>query len=181
VVIAEDAPKADESASLELISFGSSEYARVLLGGLWGQPPALDLDAESDLHTLLQVLADRQLVRSARDIGDGGIAVALAQAGFAHGVGAIVEQEQALMLHPLFGLFAEPASTVPLSADPSQIPAIEEMADEYGFFAARMGTTGGDRLTISVYGDTFVSAPLEDLRKPWAAALESNLHGEVLA
>jgi phosphoribosylformylglycinamidine synthase len=181
VVIAEDAPKADHSFSPEIASFGSSEYARAILGGLWGQPPALDLDAEADLHTLLQILADRQLLRSARDIADGGIAVALAQAAFPHAIGAAVEQEQALMAHPLFGLFAEPASTVLLSTDPSQVEALENLADEYGFFAARIGSTGGDRLEISVYGDTFVSASLDELRKPWATALESTLHGEVPA
>ena len=55
-------------------------------------------------------------MRSARDISDGGIAVALAQAAFPLGIGAEVEQEQSLMVHPLFGLFAEPASTVFVTA-----------------------------------------------------------------
>src|ERR1017187_10270244 len=49
----------------ELIVFVSSEYAKVILGGVWGQPPPLDLDAESDLHTLFQILAARELVSSA--------------------------------------------------------------------------------------------------------------------
>jgi phosphoribosylformylglycinamidine (FGAM) synthase-like enzyme len=181
VVIAEDAPVAHAASSPELVAFGSSEYAKVILNGVWGQPPPLDLDAESDLHTLLQLLAERQLVHSARDVSDGGIAVALAQAGFAHSVGATVEQEQSLMVHPLFGLYAEPASTVLISADPSQVAAIEELADEYSFYAARIGTTGGDRLEISVYGNTFISAPLSELRKTWADALEATLHGEVMA
>ncbi len=44
------------SATAELAAFGSSEYAKVVLGGIWGQPPPLDLDAEADLHTLLAVL-----------------------------------------------------------------------------------------------------------------------------
>ncbi len=181
VIIAEDAPKAFESVNPDLTAFGSSEYARVILKGLWGRPPALDLDAEADLHSILQILADRQQVSSARDISDGGIATALAQAGFAHGIGATVEQEQSLMVHPLFGLFAEPASTVFVTCEPGQVAAIEELADEYGYYAARIGTTGGDRLNISVYGDTFISAPIEELRQPWASALEANLHGEVLA
>ena len=51
-------------------------------------------------------------MHSARDVSDGGIAVALAQAAFVNNIGAHVEQEQSLMVHPLFGLFAEPASTV---------------------------------------------------------------------
>ena len=66
------------------------------------------------------MLATRKLVRSARDISDGGIAVALAQAAFANGIGATVEQEPSLMAHPLFGLFAEPASTVIVTTDPEQ-------------------------------------------------------------
>ncbi len=181
VVIAEDAPQADASASPELICFGSSEYAKVVLGGIWGQPPPLDLDAEADLQTLLQVLADRQLVHSARDISDGGIAVALAQAAFANQIGATVEQDQSLMVHPLFGLFAEPASTVLVTADPSRVSAIEELADEYSLYAARIGTTGGNRLEVSVYRNTFISAALTDLRKPWASALEATLHDEVSA
>jgi phosphoribosylformylglycinamidine synthase len=165
----------------ELIAFGSSEYAKVILGSLWGRPPALDLDAEADLHTLLAVLANRKLLRSARDISDGGITVALAQAAFPLSVGAAVEQDPSLMVHPLFGLFAEQATTMLVSTHASNAATIESIAAEYSFLAARIGTTGGDRLEISVYGDTLISAPLDDLRKPWAAALESTLHGEVTA
>ncbi|HEY3706850.1 MAG TPA: phosphoribosylformylglycinamidine synthase subunit PurL [Terracidiphilus sp.] len=180
-IVSEDAPLTQELAPAELAAFGSSEYAKIILGGIWGTPPSIDLEAEADLHSLLGVLADRQLITSARDLADGGIAVALAQAAFGHGVGAKVEQEQALMIHPLFGLFAEPASTVLLTCDPSQVSAIEELADEFSFYTARVGTTGGDRLEITVYGDTFVSASVDDLRKPWATTLESALHEEVLA
>ncbi|MFP5234522.1 MAG: phosphoribosylformylglycinamidine synthase subunit PurL [Acidobacteriota bacterium] len=181
VIVSEDAPRTDPMSAPELAAFGSSEYAKVVLGGLWGTPPSLDLEAEADLHTLLGILSDRQLISSARDLSDGGIAVALAQAIFANGIGAKVEQEQSLMVHPLFGLFAEPASTVLLTTEPSQLRAVEELADEYGFFAARIGTTGGDRLEIAVYGDTFISASVNELKKPWAGALESALHNEVMA
>ncbi len=174
-----DAPSS--SAAAELAVLGSSEYAKVILGGLWGTPPPLDLDAEADLHTLLGILADRKLLRSARDISDGGIAVALAQATFPKGIGATVEQEQSLMIHPLFGLFAEPASTVLVTTHPSNVFAIEKLAGKYNFLAARIGPTGGHRLEISVDGEPFISAPLADLRKPWASALEATLHGEVTA
>ena len=85
------------------------------------------------------------------------------------------------MIHPLFGLFAEPASTVVLSADPSQLEQIESLADEFGYYAERIGTTGGDRLEITVYKETFISAPLSALRKPWGSALEAILHDEVTA
>jgi phosphoribosylformylglycinamidine synthase subunit PurL len=176
-----EATQTPEEISEELTTFGSSEYANVVLGGVWGQPPPLDLEAEADLHTLLSVLAERQLIHSAGDISDGGIAVALAQAAFPNNIGATIEQEQSLMAHPLFGLFAEPASTVLVTCDLNQLDTIDEFADRYGYYAARIGITGGDRLEINVYKQPMISASLASLREPWSSALEANLHGEVTA
>jgi phosphoribosylformylglycinamidine synthase subunit PurL len=179
--VQEKADATEVEAAEELTAFGSSEYAKVVLGSIWGQPPPLDLDAEADLHTLLAALADRKLLHSACDVSDGGIAVALAQTAFSKGIGATVEQEQSLRIHPLFGLFAEPASTVVVTTATGHVSAIEKLAAEYSFFAVRIGTTGGSRLEITVDGQPFVSAPLDALRQPWASALEATLHGEVLA
>jgi phosphoribosylformylglycinamidine (FGAM) synthase-like enzyme len=171
----------DAEVATNLIAFGSSEFAKVILDSLWGTPPALDLDAEASLHDLLAILAWRKLIRSARDISDGGIAVALAQAAFTKGIGATIDQDSSLLAHPLFGLFAEPASTIFVSADPKHLSEIDAIAGQHNFFSARIGTTGGNRLEISVDGQSFVSAPLAELRTLWASALEANLHGEVHA
>ena len=179
--VKEKADATDAETTAELLAFGSSEFAKVILGALWGKPPALDLDAEADLHTLLAELAKRKLVHSARDISDGGIAVALAQATFPLGVGANVDQDPSLMIHPLFGLFAEPATTVLLSTAPGHIAAIEKLAGEFNFMMVRVGTTGGTRLEITVDREPFIAAEIADLRKPWSTALESALHNEVTA
>jgi phosphoribosylformylglycinamidine synthase II len=181
IVVPEDETATAATAAAELAVLGSSEYAKAVLGGVWGQPPPLDLDAEADLHTLLAVLADRRLLRSARDISDGGIAVALAQAAFPLSIGATVEQEQSLMVHSLFGLFAEPASTLLITAEPDKVSDIETLADEYSFFVARIGTTGGPNLEISVDREPFISAPLTALFKRWAESLQATLHDEVPA
>ncbi len=182
---AELAPEGDpahpESQREALRQFGSSEYARVVLGSVWGAPPELNLAAEARLHKLLVRLAERRLVTSARDISDGGLAVALAQASLAHGVGAIVEQAPALAAAPLFGIFAEPASTMVVSVPTKHMSEIEKLAEEFGYNAARVGTTGGERLEISIYGETVISAALPDLRSEWADALETALHEEVMA
>ena len=176
-----EADASDAEAAANLIAFGSSEFAKAVLGCLWGAPPALDLDAEADLHNMLAVLAWRKLIRSARDISDGGIAVALAQAAFTKGIGATIEQDPSLLAHPLFGLFAEPASTILITTDPSNLSEIDAMANQYNFLSARIGTTGGNRLEVLVDGETFISAPLAQLRTLWASALEANLHDEVPA
>jgi phosphoribosylformylglycinamidine synthase len=178
----QETPDATDAASAAaLITFGSSEYAKVILGGVWGQPPPLDLDAEARLHKLLGELAWRGLVHSARDLSDGGIAVAIAQSAFEKGIGATVEQDPSLLAHPLFGLFAEPASTMLVTAASGELSAIEELAGEYDFMAARIGSTGGKQIEITVDRETFIAAPLPELREIWSSALEATLHGEVHA
>jgi phosphoribosylformylglycinamidine synthase len=176
-----DAEEPEATANAELAAFGSSEYAKVVLGAVWGTPPSLDLEAEADLHTLLGVLADRELVHSAKDISDGGIAIALAESAIRSGIGSKANQDESLLVHPLFGLFAEPSSTVVLTAKPADVDEIEKLADESGFLAARIGVTGGDKLEISVDREPFISASLAELREPWAESLEASLHNEVLA
>ena len=175
----EQADATDNEAEENLIAFGSSEFAAAVLRGLWGRPPAPDLDAEADLHTLLQALAAGKLIRSARDISDGGIAVSLAQAAFPLMIGATVEQDPSLLAHPLFGLFAEPASTVLLTAAHEHLSRIEKLAAEYNFLAARIGVTGGTKLQINVDREPFIDASLEELRNVWANALEAAIHNEV--
>jgi phosphoribosylformylglycinamidine synthase subunit PurL len=181
IIVPEDATVTAASAGEELAVLGSTEFAKVVLGGVWGQPPPIDLDAEADLQTLVIVLAERQLLRSARDISDGGIAVAMAQSAFPLSIGASIEQEQSLMAHPLFGLFAEPASTLLVTAQPEHVSEIEELAGEYSFNVVRLGTTGGSTLEISVDRQPFISAPLTALHTSWAPSLEATLHDEVPA
>jgi phosphoribosylformylglycinamidine synthase len=174
-----DASDADAAANLSV--FGSSEFAKVILGSIWGQPPPLDLEAEARLHKLLVLFAKRGLVHSARDISDGGIAVALAQAAFPLSIGASVEQDPSLLAHPIFGLFAEPATTMLLTAAPDDLDEIDNLASKHGFLAARIGATGGARLEISVDRQTFISTPIADLNKIWSTSLEANIHEEVPA
>ena len=100
----------------ELIAFGSSEYAKVVLGKLWGKPPALDLDAEADLHTLLR---DWPIASWFTRRATSPTAASPWRWRRLHSqtdIGATVEQDPSLMAHPLFGLFAEPASTVLVTA-----------------------------------------------------------------
>ncbi len=182
---AELAPEGDlahpEAQGQALREFGSSEYARVVLGSVWGTPPQLNLQAEARLHKLLRRLAERRLATCLRDISDGGLAVALAQAALAHGVGATVAQEPALAAAPLFGIFAEPASTMVMTTASKHVSDVEKLAAEYGFCAAQIGTTGGDRLEISIYGQPVIAASIAELTETWSGALESALLEEVMA
>src|SRR5207253_1393224 len=63
-----DADWADAQAE-----FGSSEYAKEILGELWGYPPSLDLKKEAALHKFLAEAASEGLIDSAHDCSDAGI------------------------------------------------------------------------------------------------------------
>ena len=87
--------------------FGCSEYARLILGSSWGKPPEIMLSLESDLGRRLSSAIDRKLIASATDVGSGGLAVALAKAGFENNIGARirgyewnVDQESFLLASP---------------------------------------------------------------------------------
>ena len=61
--------------------FGSSEYAKEILGALWGYPPELELEKEAGLQKALVEMAQAGMMDSAHDCSDGGIAVTLAESG----------------------------------------------------------------------------------------------------
>ena len=58
---------------------GGSEYQALKAKQLGGPAPAIDLDAEAKLQKLVLELARAQLLSSAHDVADGGLAVALAE------------------------------------------------------------------------------------------------------
>src|SRR5437879_5738486 len=65
--------------------FGSSEYAKEVLGRLWGFPPALELEKEAALQKCVIELIQTGVIESAHDISEGGLAVCVAEAGFRNG------------------------------------------------------------------------------------------------
>ncbi len=159
------------------LEFGSSEYAKEILGAVWGYPPALDLEKEATLQRALVAIIQAGLVESSHDCADGGLAVALVEAALPGGVGLNVrlpEHQAALE----FLLFGEDASRIVLSCDPAQLPRIQQVAEEYGIFADVLGETGSDRVEIAVDNELVISASVAELREAYEGALERALRTE---
>ncbi len=154
--------------------FGSSDYAKEVLGTLWGTPPALDLASEVRLQRCLLQLIQSQVLDSAHDCTEGGIAVALAECGFRYGVGARVNL--ASNGKPLeVTLFGETASRIVLSCDQINVPRIQQVGVEYGLSVTVLGETVPDTLEISVEGTVAVAADVSGLRDRFEAALPQAL------
>ena len=159
------------------IEFGSSEYAKEILGELWGFPPSLDLEAEARLEKAIVELISSGLIDSAHDASEGGLAVALAEATFGQGVGSSVELSSG-GLGTEFVLFGEDASRIVISCDPADLARIKEVAGKYGIFADPLGETVPGSLEIKVDGRPRVSAPIAELREIYENALELELGRE---
>jgi phosphoribosylformylglycinamidine synthase II len=156
------------------LEFGSSEYAKEILGAVWGYPPGLDIEKEATLQRALVAIIQAGLVESAHDCADGGIAVALVESALPAGVGLMVrlpKQQTAVE----FLLFAEDASRVVISCDPIHLPRIQQVAEEYGVFADVLGETGPDKVEIAVGDQNVISASIAELREAYEGALESAL------
>src|SRR5580658_5914775 len=168
--------RAGEAADITDVEseFGSSEYAKEILGALWGYPPELDLEKEAALQKAVIELIQQGVAESVHDCSDGGLAVALAEKAFANNVGARVNLASN-GLPPEFALFGEDASRIVLSCDPRNVGRIQQIAEEYGIAADVLGETIPGRLEISLDGNVIVSAAISELSAAYETALESVL------
>jgi phosphoribosylformylglycinamidine synthase subunit PurL len=145
---------------------GGSELLSVVHGRVAGRPPRLDLEAEKRLHALLAEGAARGVLLSAHDLSDGGLAVALAECGFAGeepGLGARLDL--ASSLRPDVLLFSEsPSRAIVTTRDELRIA---ELARRHGVRWARLGAVGGDRLVLTSGGKTLLDAAVADLHQAW--------------
>jgi phosphoribosylformylglycinamidine synthase len=157
--------------------FGSSEYAKEILGTVWGFPPALEPDREASLQKAVIEIIQAGLVASAHDCSDGGIAVALAEAAFSKEVGFNVNLSSQ-ELAPEFVLFGEDASRIIISCDPADIARIKEVADSHGISADQIGETTSEQAEISINGAVVVSAKVSDLRDSFEGAIERVLKAD---
>ena len=154
--------------------FGSSEYAKEVLGALWGYPPELDLEREAGLQKAAIELIQQGLVESIHDCADGGIAVALAEKALPKGMGVRVNLASG-GLFPEFALFGEDAGRIVISCDPGKVARIKEVAEKHGAAAEVLGQTIPDRLEVSLDGKVVISASVLELSEAYEGALESAL------
>jgi phosphoribosylformylglycinamidine synthase len=157
--------------------FGSSEYAKEILGSMWGFPPALELEREVALQKALVEMIGAGLVDSAHDSSEGGIAVTLAESAFGKGIGLKVNLPL-MGLPPEFVLFGEDASRVVISCDRSKLSGIQQVAAKYRLSAEQIGETVPNQLEIKLDGRVVVSAAVNELLDSFEGALATALRAD---
>jgi phosphoribosylformylglycinamidine synthase len=151
--------------------FGGTQYAKNILNDLWGLPPALDMEFEKRVQAAIRRIVAEGLAESAHDLSDGGLAVALAESAFPHGIGACIDLDSDL--RPEFLLFGEAPSRILVSS--SHPARIQSVAEEFGVPSLVIGDTIGGRLEIRNRSLPLITSDVESLRGLWARALEQKL------
>jgi phosphoribosylformylglycinamidine synthase II len=169
---------ANHGASAEDLrrEFSSSEYARVIHGVVAGAPPAIDLDAEKRLIDCMVDLASQQVIVSAHDVSDGGLAVTLAESCFGEsGLSAEVKL-LAQDAEPIeYALFGERGARVVVSASPGLLARVNAIAAQYNVRASRIGTVTRGEFRIEQETGPAIRGKIDWFQKTWCGALGSVL------
>ncbi|MBB4635509.1 phosphoribosylformylglycinamidine synthase subunit PurL [Longimicrobium terrae] len=130
---------------------GGSEYLKVVHGRVAGDAPAVSLDGENALRTAVLALIAGDMIRSAHDTAEGGLAVALAECAIANPaapLGMDVELDDELPGNAL--LFGEAQGRVVVSCAADGVDAVLALAAEHGVPAKRIGTVGAPFGTFAI-------------------------------
>jgi phosphoribosylformylglycinamidine synthase len=119
---------------------GASEYLYALEGKVAGAPPSVDLLAERSLQQMLLAAIHDDLLASAHDVSDGGLAVALAECAAGDGestFGVKVRLDDTIPAVPLF--FGEAQGRAVVSCGPDSVDAVMALAEIHGVPCSSIG------------------------------------------
>jgi phosphoribosylformylglycinamidine synthase len=140
----------DEGDTLLLIGetdkeFGGSLYLKELFGVTGGKLPKIDYDKELALWDLVIEANRKGLLKAAKDLNVGGLAIAIAKMAAVSGMGADVNAE----LKEDVNIFSESFARAILEVDPKNLDAVAQMAKERGLKCEAIGSVGGDYVKVN--------------------------------
>ncbi len=144
---------------------GGSEYLKLIHGQIAGRLPELSLPTVKRVIDFLVEMAEAELLHSAHDISDGGLAVALAECCIGRRIGAVVKAD--FQLRPDSLLFSESRPAVLISFAQGDLAKIEQKCRVYGLEPHILGLTGGDCLKIN----ELIDCPIPILSDCYEAAI----------
>ncbi len=159
------------------VRFGSTQYAKTVLGQTWGLPPTLDLELESAVQEAARRIVRRGLAHSMHDVGSGGLAVALAECCFGPRLlGAEVHLRSRLAAREV--LFHEAPSRILVAAEPEATQAVLAEAAAVRAPALEIGATMETDFVVQFNGAELLRAPVAHLHALWDTALETLLEAQ---
>jgi phosphoribosylformylglycinamidine synthase II len=151
---------------------GGSEYLKVVHKLVKGTPPWIDLRLERAVQHCCVEAIERGIVRSAHDVSDGGLAVALAECcvcGPEKPLGVRVEMREMIRGDAL--LFSESQSRIVVSLQEKDLGELQSIAAKENVPVQVLGSVGGARFIVR----PLLRLPVEEVRTVWSSALPNHL------
>jgi phosphoribosylformylglycinamidine synthase len=151
---------------------GGSEYLKWVHGLTRGTPPWIDLKLEQAVQLACLEAIDHNLLSSAHDVSDGGLAVALAECCIVHPerpLGVRIGTHE--MIRGDASLFSESQSRIVVSLKEEKVDRLKEIAARHSVPLQVIGAVGGNRFTIQ----PLVQLPVDELKTIWSTALAAKL------
>ncbi|MFS0577503.1 phosphoribosylformylglycinamidine synthase subunit PurL [Sporosarcina sp. 179-K 3D1 HS] len=155
------------------MEFGGSELQQMLEGKIFGKAPAIDLDVEAKRQQELLAAIQNELVQSATDLSEGGLAVALCEKAFGPaGLGA----EVTISGSAVTALFSETQSRFLVTVKQENAAAFEKTVTD----AVKIGiVTDNGRIVIQGENNaTLIDGTVEEFRSAWKGAIQCLLNSE---
>ncbi len=157
------------------LDLGGTEYLKQIHGKTAGLPPRLDFKREKAVQKVCRIGISRRFIKSAHDVSDGGLVIALAECSLLRPdglIGATVELGDNIRRDALY--FGESASRIVITVAPQNADLMLTIAKEEGTFAKVIGKVKGRVLAIN--NDLHID--LAELYDKWSNAIP-NFLGEV--
>jgi phosphoribosylformylglycinamidine synthase II len=149
--------------------YDGSEWQALVAGTAAGRIPEVDLPALRWLCDLLSELAPTGLVRSAHDVSDGGLAVALAELALTAGTGLDVTLDPG-EASAAAAVFGECCGLVVVSVASGDEERLAKACDAAGVPCERIGSLGGPVIALRC-GELVLELTLEEARAAYDGAL----------
>ncbi len=151
---------------------GASEYLWVVHGLEAGSPPELELMHEAKTQAAIRELIERGWVKTAHDVAEGGLAVALAEMCLPYNLGATIEIRNPARPDAL--LFGEAPSRILFTVDQARLQMAVKVLETHGLPHKILGQVGGDKLTILMPKER-LEWSLETMQSAWESPLREVL------
>jgi phosphoribosylformylglycinamidine synthase len=166
------------------LDLNGSQFLEQCYHQLGDDAPFIDLTAEKKLQDMLIELAEKQLVQSAHDISDGGLAIALIESAImdeTHQKGVVVTLDTKGDFGIQESLFSESQGRVIVSVKREQVEAVQSLARNIGVPCQLVGEVKSTHVEIVVNGKSVLNQSLQSLADSYFNAVEREIGGVVEA
>ncbi len=157
------------------VELGVSEYLKVIHKLVKGNTPELNLEKEKRIQDACLEMIKAQIVKSAHDCSEGGIAVALAECCVSSPdlLGARIRLDQKIRADAL--LFGESQSRIIVTVSENNSAEMESIARDYKVPFSVIGQVDGHRLNV----EGMIDLPVEKLTDVYECAIQRIMEKEL--